>query len=193
MKMKTIITISCLLTLAVLGNAQNKKSTSPGLIDPALNEIQNIFLNNQAEALLDQVEKVFSEYPPDWPEPAIRHSTVLLLDGVLHDVYAPHRPPVQSFLKNRISKAIEEIEQTEVKEGARIWKIYNHGFIIRTRSVTIGFDLISGKTLRIDGFSIVDDDMRRLIKQCDVLFVSHYHGDHAEEWVAQSFIWENRW
>jgi len=66
--------------------------------------------------------------------------------------------------------------------------LYNHGFLIRAKSVTIGFDLISGKTLGIEEFSIADDDMRRLINQCDVLFVSHYHGDHAEEWIAQSFI-----
>jgi L-ascorbate metabolism protein UlaG (beta-lactamase superfamily) len=30
--------------------------------------------------------------------------------------------------------------------------------------------------------------MERLIEQCDVLFISHRHGDHAEEWVAQTFI-----
>ncbi len=30
--------------------------------------------------------------------------------------------------------------------------------------------------------------MSRLIDLCDVLFISHYHADHAEEWVAQTFI-----
>ena len=80
------------------------------------------------------------------------------------------------------------IEQTEVSSGARIWKMYNMGFVVRTKSVTIGFDLIRGEWLGIDGFSVEKDEMSRLIDQCDVLFVSHYHSDHAEEWVAQSFV-----
>jgi L-ascorbate metabolism protein UlaG (beta-lactamase superfamily) len=112
----------------------------------------------------------------------------MLLDGVLHDVYAPQRPPVQQFFKTRMRNAIKEIEQTEITEGARIWKLYDHGFVIRTNTVTIGFDLIRGKSARAEGFPISEDWMAKLIKQCDVLFISHKHGDHAEEGVAQSFI-----
>ena len=175
-----IITISCI--------AQNNQARSSVLIDTTLNEIQNQFLNNQAEALLNQASEVFSNYPPNWPEPAARRCALMLLDGVLHDVYAPQRPPVQLFFKTRMRKAIEEIEQTEITNGASIWKLYDHGFVIRTKTATIGFDLIRGKSARAEGFLISEEYMDRLIKQCDVLFISHYHGDHAEEWVAQSFI-----
>jgi L-ascorbate metabolism protein UlaG (beta-lactamase superfamily) len=66
--------------------------------------------------------------------------------------------------------------------------IYQPGFVIRTKSATIGFDLIRGKSARAEGFPISEDYMDKLINQCDVLFISHKHGDHAEEWVAQSFI-----
>jgi L-ascorbate metabolism protein UlaG (beta-lactamase superfamily) len=158
------------------------------LIDTTLNEIQNLFMNNQAEELLGHANQVLATHLPDWPEPPARKSAMLLLDGVLHDVYAPHRPPVQTFLKDRLKMAAEEIEQTQVAEGARIWKLYNHGFIVRTRSVTFAFDLVSGKSIGIDGFRIEDDVMQRLVNQCDVLFISHYHSDHAEEKVAQAFI-----
>ncbi len=95
---------------------------------------------------------------------------------------------MQNFFKTLIKKAIDEIEKTKIIYGARIWKLYNHGFLIRTKSVTIGFDLVSGKSVRVEEFSMGNDEMRRLIDQCDVLFISHRHGDHAEEWVAQSFI-----
>ena len=176
------------LVLTICGHAQDRQAGNPLLIDPTLNEIQNQFLNNQAEALLAQASEVFSEYPPAWPEPAARRSALMLLDGVFHDVYAPQRPPVQSFFKTQMRKAVEEIEQTEITKGARIWKLYNHGFVIRTKTVTVGFDLIRGKSARAEGFPIGEGLMDRLIQQCDVLFISHYHGDHAEEWVAQSFI-----
>ena len=87
-----------------------------------------------------------------------------------------------------MEQAIIELEQSEIKEGARIWKVYDHGFVVRTRSVSIGFDLIRGKSAGAEGFPIGEELMERLINQCDVLFISHYHGDHAEEWVAQTFI-----
>jgi L-ascorbate metabolism protein UlaG (beta-lactamase superfamily) len=186
--MKNIISITCLLVLIGIAGAQDNQAPTSGLIDPALNEIQNQFLNNQAEALLGEAGDVFSNFPPDWPEPASRPGALLLLDGVLHDVYAPYRPPVQEFLKTRLARAVDEIEQTEIVDGARIWKLYNHGFLVRTTSVTIGFDLVSGKSVHVEGFSVEDDVMSRLIDQCDVLFISHYHNDHAEEWIAQSFI-----
>ena len=187
--LRKIFSIAGLLVLITMAsNAQNTLERSPVLIDTTLNEIQNLFMDNQAEALLSQASEVFSDHPPDWPEPAARRSALLLLDGVLHDVYAPDRLPVQLFFKTQMKKAIVEIEQTEITEGARIWKLYDHGFVIRTKTVSIGFDLIRGKSARAEGFPISEDLMDRLIEQCDVLFISHYHGDHAEEWVAQSFI-----
>jgi len=188
-KMKKIFIIAGLLVFTVISfYAQNKKTGSSDLIDPTLNEIQNQFMDNQADVLLNQAGDVLAEYPPAWPEPEARKSALLLLDGVLHDIYAPQRPPVQHFFKTQMRKAIEEIEQTEVTEGARIWKLYDHGFVVKTKTVTIGFDLIRGKSARAEGFPISEELMERLIRQCDVLFISHYHGDHAEEWVAQLFI-----
>ena len=138
---RIILTASLLLFITHRSYSQNT-SREYVLIDTTLNEQQDQFLNNQAEALLSQANEVFYKYPPNWPEPEARRSALLLLDGVLHDVYAPKRPPVQQFFKTRMRKAIEEIERSEVTDGARIWKLYDHGFVIRTESVTIGFDLI---------------------------------------------------
>lgn len=191
-QMQKIVLIACLLALRALGSAQDVPTVSADLLDPSLNEIQNIFLNNQAEALLSQANEVYFNNPPNWPEPPARRSAFLLMDGVLHDVYAPLRPPVQDFFKSRMMNAIDEIELSEITDGGRIWKLYNHGFVVQTKSVTIGFDLIRGKSVGVEGFSIEDDAMVRLIDQCDVLFISHYHGDHADEWVAQSFILQGK-
>ncbi len=163
-----------------------------GPFDPSLSETENQYLDNQAEAMLSFAEQVFSDHPPDRIEPEIRRSALLLLDGVFHDAYAPYRKPVQEFLKTRFACAVDEIERTEVSEGARIWKLYNHGFVVRTRTVTIAFDIISMKEAGIEGFSVEDEDMSRLIDLCDVLFISHYHSDHAEEPVARAFIGQGK-
>jgi len=186
--MKYTLSILFIVILITFAGCQEKQEAASNLIDPTLNEIQNEFMNNQSKAFLEKATEVINTYPPAWPEPEPRQSTFLLLDAVLHDVYAQHRPPVQTFFKTRMKNAIEEIEKAEVTEGARIWKMYNHGFVVRTASVTIGFDLVRGKSVRVDDFLIGDNDMNRLIEQCDVLFISHYHGDHTEEWVVQAFL-----
>ncbi|MFH0758839.1 MAG: hypothetical protein V2B15_16240 [Bacteroidota bacterium] len=177
-----------LLALFTFGSAQDKQMAAPFLIDPALDQVQNQYMNMQAEALLNHVNGVISEFRPAWPEPPARKSALLLMDGVLHDVYAPQRPPVQHFFNMRIREAIDEIGQSEISDGARIWKLYNDGFVVRTRSVTLGFDLVQGKSAGADGFSIGEDDMEKLIDLCDVLFISHFHADHTEAWVVQAFL-----
>jgi len=187
--MKRVLSLAALVVSITLAcHAQIEQNNTANLIDPALNEIQNQFMDNQALALLAQASEVLADNPPAWPEPPARKSALLLLDGVLHDVYAHHRYPVQEFFVTQMENAIKEIEKCEVSRGARIWKMYDHGFVVRTQSVTIGFDLIRGLSARAEGFLIDQKMMTRLIDECDVLFISHYHGDHAEEWVAQSFL-----
>jgi len=156
--------------------------------DPSLNQAENQHLDKQAQALLNEVNTTLSLKPPAWPEPPGRRSALLLLDAVLHDVYAPHRAAVQDFFQSRITNAIKEIEASELSEGLRIWKLYNHSFVVQTASLTMGFDLVRGESVGLEGFRIQKEEMSRLIDLCDVLFISHYHSDHAEEWVAQTFI-----
>lgn len=187
MKNKLAITVILLGLMATLCG-QNQQADKSGSFDPSLNPAEKQYLDKQAKALLYEVNRVLHDNQPDYPEPPARRTALLLLDAVLHDVYAPHRPPVQDFFKTRITRAIEEIEHSKLNEGMRIWKLYNHGFVVQTKSVIIGFDLVRGKSVKVEQFCIVDAEMDRLIDLCDVLFISHYHADHAEEWVAQTFI-----
>jgi L-ascorbate metabolism protein UlaG (beta-lactamase superfamily) len=94
---------------------------------------------------------------------------------------------VQAFFKTRVEAAIEEIEKADVAEGARIWKIYNHGFVVRTRSVTFAFDVVQARRVGVPGFVIPDDLAARLVAQCDALFRSHMHSDHVEPELAALF------
>ena len=173
--------------------------------DPRLTEQDNAYLNRHAKALLDQVDKVFERTRPQLPEPLERRLALLLLDAVLHDVYAPNRPPVQDFYHARMNRAVESMEHTSPAEGAMIWKLYNHGFVVRTATVTLAFDLHRGPAaFRVEDpekgrtnvpcqlFRMSDASAERLVQQCDVLFVSHRHGDHADPWVAEAFLNQNK-
>ncbi len=148
------------------------------------------FLNRQWQAVLDVSGEALNRFPPQLPEPIERRMALLMLDTVFHDVNAPRLAPVQEFLRYRMERALTEIEGTKVKEGAVIWKLYNHGFVVRTPTVTVGFDLVSGYSMgRRQGFFEVGGDfVDRLVRQCDILFVSHRHGDHADEYIIPAFI-----
>ena len=158
------------------------------VIDPSLNEIENHYLNRQTESFLSEVKKTITTLRPQYPLPRERHLSLLLLDAVLHDVYAAQRPPVQDFFTSQIKTSLEEIENTTVGQGAKIWKLYNMGFIVRTKSITIAFDLVTGESAQAEGFTLSNDIMARFIKQCDALFISHRHRDHKDIWVAEQFI-----
>ena len=146
------------------------------------------FLNAQHGHSLSTVSSALEAFPPTLKEPLERRMALLMLDNVLHEQDAAKRPTVQSFFHSRIRTALKEIKGARVSDGARIWKLYNHGFIIRTSSVTFAFDLVRAHSARADGFALSDDLMRDLVAECEALFISHRHGDHADEFVAEEFI-----
>jgi L-ascorbate metabolism protein UlaG (beta-lactamase superfamily) len=148
----------------------------------------NRFLDQQAIALLGAVQEVLAQSPPTLPEPAQRRPALLLLDAVLHEADAPKRAPVQEFFHRRMAQAALEMEQTRVESGAVIWKLYDHAFVVRTRTVTLAFDVTRAHSARVAGFALPDALAARLVTPCDALFISHRHGDHADDWVAQQFI-----
>ena len=174
--------------LLLLAPGLHGQEHDPRLVDPSLNLAENRHLDAQAEALLTTIDATLQRHIPALPEPAERRLALLTLDAVLHDEHAPSRPPVQAFLERRIAGAVEQIASTRVRSGARVWKLYNHGFVVRTASVTFAFDLVSARNVGSDGFRIPDELIEQLAEQCDALFISHRHHDHADELVAQAFL-----
>jgi L-ascorbate metabolism protein UlaG (beta-lactamase superfamily) len=176
------------LVLLASAPAQQVEVARQGLINPALNLAENNHLNQQAEALLDAIQETLLRSPPQLVEPPDRRLALLMFDGVLHDKYAPLRPPVQQFFHRRMATGIADIRDSRVESGARIFKLYSHGFVVRTPTVTLGFDLVRAGSVRTEGFLIAETLIEQLVDACDVLFISHLHGDHADREVAQAFL-----
>lgn len=177
-----------ILFSASLSIAQHKSTDTATLTDPSLDAKGNAYMDRQAHAFLAEINAALKKYPPKLSHQALRETHLLLLDAVLHDKYAAYRKPVQDFFHERIANTLAEIENTKVQKGAIVWKLYNMGFIIRTKTVTLAFDLVDGKSSRSDSFALSENTMVRLIRQCDILFVSHFHRDHADETIARQFI-----
>lgn len=186
MKTRTFsLLILILIANLSLINAQiNKKD----LIDPCLSKKSNDYMDRQQEALLREVGEVTDANLPGYPAPRIRQTALYLFDAVMHDKYVAYRKPVQEFFHKRIERAITDIENTQVDEGAKIWKLYNMGFVVKTKSVTIAFDIVRAVSSDSKDFELSTDKIKRIAKQCDVLFVSHKHDDHQDKSVAQIFL-----
>jgi L-ascorbate metabolism protein UlaG (beta-lactamase superfamily) len=133
---------------------------------------------------------ILNSYHPSIPEYPARRAALIRMDDILHIESAPQKRPVQDFYKARMERAIEEIEHTHVAEGVQIWKLYNHGFFIRTKSVSFTFDLVPGGG--DPDFAITADQVRRLAAQSDATFISHLHGDHASKEVARASLAMNK-
>jgi len=184
MKKYSLVSLVMLFHFALFAQNQNIKNTDQktdwwGDIDG--------YLNQQAKVSLSAVADVFKLYPPNKNECFEREMALLLIDNVLHEEKAASRQAVQVFLENQIKSAIEEIRSEKVKRGAVIWKLYNHSFVVKTPSVTIGFDIQRGLAGE-SGLSLSKELMQPLIDVVDVLFISHYHNDHADEWIVEKFL-----
>jgi L-ascorbate metabolism protein UlaG (beta-lactamase superfamily) len=139
---------------------------------------------------LKWVDYILQTYRPDPVEFPERRAALIRLDDVLHIESAPKKPLVQKFYKMRLEHAIEDIERTKVTEGMRIWKLYNHGFLVRTASVSFTFDIVPGT--RTPGFELPKEWLQRLVAQSDATFISHLHGDHANRDVAKLFLSQHK-
>jgi len=146
------------------------------------------FLNQQHAYSLVTVEELLEKYPPTLGESLERCSAFFLLDNVFHDPEAKNYESVQQFFIRRTRIVANALQEVSVTEGMHIWKLYNHGFIVRTSTATIAFDLVSGKHIGSEGFCLPEDVVEVYANQCDALFISHLHLDHADENVAQAFI-----
>jgi len=134
-----------------------------------------------AGANLTWIQRTLWANPPNGGDSTLRAHALLALDEPLHLRSAPSLRPVQEFLRANIDHAIAQMRAERVTEGATIWKLYNHGWIARTANHTWAHDLNDGAGRA----SMSDQQIDALLSEIDVLFLSHWHGDHVAMNVVQ--------
>lgn len=146
---------------------------------------EDAYLLRQAKYMYELVDEALDEYPPVVGAPTSRRLALYNLDAMLHETKYDNSEPFKSFVSSRAGKVIEDM-LSPVKRGMKIYKIYNDGFVARTRSVTIAFDVVRGA---LNGESIVSEEqIAAIVDRCDVLFLSHNHDDHVDRYVVDRFI-----
>ncbi|MCP4681525.1 MAG: hypothetical protein GY864_04255, partial [Desulfobacterales bacterium] len=138
---------------------------------------------------LNEISTTLDQNPPVYPEPEVRRTTILDLDEILQVNSATTDPDVYNFLSSRLISASRSIVNTQVMSGTKIWQLYNMGFVVKSPTATICFDLIRIPQQVKYPPSLEDlAAMNAIINECDVLFISHFHADHVDPWVIREFL-----
>ncbi len=143
------------------------------------------YIKEQSRQSFLLIDQILNENPPTTNLSLIRKSALFNMDAILHDPRLDNNEVLYEFLDIRIKK-INEALKKPVGEGLMIYKLYNDAFIIRTKSVTVAFDLFRGG--RANEKPLISDALiNEIVNQCDIMFVTHAHGDHADKVVADMF------
>lgn len=137
--------------------------------------------------------KYFDLEKPDYHS-LERRNALYLLDAITHYPF-PHDEFIKQMFLDRYKKAITSIKETTVvQSGVVIWNIYNMSYVVKTSEITVAFDLTRlPPSLRTEGEEELYKSMaREVVNSCDILFISHIHQDHADLFVAEEFISQNK-
>lgn len=184
MKRKIKNTIYCILICfctapwAVLGQTRQYYHKDP-----------NALLERQSETLLKKIYKVLENNPPDTLASDNRKLALYALDALYHDTRLDTSKAIQNHFEFIVKRIINELNTPPKAQAAiQVLKIYNQGFIIRDKDITIAIDLVRGPSRS----RISKNTMQELVDKADILFITHRHGDHADKEVADMFSKQNK-
>ncbi len=181
MKKLLLGTICSTMLFACAVHAQDKSATERSAFWGDADK----YLHKQAFIMFDIVDNTLTDNPPVEGVSPIRKLALHTLDALVHETRYDNSEPLLGFIDSRVGKTLADMD-TPVKKGIRLHKIYNDGFVARTKSATIAFDVVrgscKGKTL------ISDEAIRKIVDRCDVLFITHNHGDHGDRAVVTMFL-----
>ena len=159
--------------------------------------------NSQVAEQLSMVHHLFNSSKPK--EGLLSHERKIAfytLDAIYHNssITPANYTLINNFMSKRLMQVIANLNKPLPADvSARVYKIYNCGVIVRTKDVTVAFDLVRGTGLggldistslgqgkRALGY-IDKDLMQQLINKCDIMFISHRHSDHFDPWVVTYF------
>lgn len=139
------------------------------------------YLNAQGLVLLEMVDQAMDLYPPSTEFSFPRKQALCNFDAVIHNTVYDTTDHLRDFATVRAEKVIADFN-TSMGKGVKIYKIYNDGFIIRTRDFSFAVDL----NARL-GKILPNEVMRKLVNRCSGLFITHNHPDHYDMDVVNMF------
>lgn len=98
--------------------------------------------------------------------------------GARYDLASPSCPLWPTIL-DRLMRAVGEIQSAELRsDEVRLWQMYNHGAVIKSDEIAMGFDVIAMP--RRFGWPEPTELLAAIARTMDVLFITHHHPDHFD-------------
>ncbi|MBN1346853.1 MAG: hypothetical protein JXQ73_29445 [Phycisphaerae bacterium] len=145
---------------------------------------------------LDWAELGLKAYPPSTENHKRRRAILRILDYPLHVNSTPMRSTrryvpqwaeaVGKHFQRAVEPAIKDVTDSRTTRGLDVWKIYDMGFVARSKSHCVGFDVHPG-FFRLP-YALTDAQIDALIGRLEVLFISHAHLDHLNDRFVQRML-----
>ena len=142
------------------------------------------YLDHQSQEAFAKIDEVLKANKPSLKPNTSRDIALIALDMLLHDTRNDNTPVFRQFINMRLSDMLVELAKP-VKKGVCVYKAYNDGFIIKSKTATIAIDLVPGGP-QVQPF-VSDSVIYGIASLCDAMFISHAHGDHANLRIAKAF------
>lgn len=149
------------------------------------------YLQTQSEYAFKLVDEALDTFPPVVGAPIERKMALYNLDILLHDTRNDNTEAFHSFVTSRVTKLLADLEKP-LKRGMRVYKIYNEAFIVRTKSVTIAFDISRCRCRGYNDPIIPTELAKKIVTKCDAMFLTHNHRDHVDSDIVDLFIAEGK-
>jgi len=139
---------------------------------------------NQSGQLFEQIDRYLRKLTPDTTRLEDRKLPLFALDALYHDERTDGSEAEKIFFEKRYKDILTALMLPANKDQLVVYKLYNHGFIVKTATVTFAFDVVSGPFFDGKRFPLMEEStFHQVLDQVDIFFVSHFHGDHADEQV----------
>jgi hypothetical protein len=138
---------------------------------------------------LGWVDRSLKANPPSAQNAPIRRAILLVVDYPLRVDHsylkfvprydAEWAQAVGRYFQASVAPAIDQIAAAKVDRGLDVWLLYNMGFVVKSPTHCIGFDIHIGSV--VDPYPLNDAQQKVLVDRLEVLFVTHWHFDHLNE------------
>jgi L-ascorbate metabolism protein UlaG (beta-lactamase superfamily) len=149
---------------------------------------QEVYLNKQTEESFKLVNSLLSENPPSTKTPSLsRKSALNIMDQILHDTRLDGNEVLSTFMNGRLQDVLVDLRKP-ITKGIKVYKLYNDGFIVKSKKATVAFDMFRGPKIKNTTSSLISDEiMKELVDECDIMFLTHNHPDHVDPVVVNMF------
>jgi len=173
---KVLISLVLLLSATMLFAQQKPGATY--LDNPRFAQGDSLFIVTQGWHMLESINEALNAYPPaPIAEESPRKMALYAMDAILHDHRYDNAECLQSFLNTRLEAVIDQLENSS-RTGLSIYHIYDMGFIVQTKSLTVAIDVCSN-----NGLIFPKEYVDKFAELCDILFITHNHDDHTDPYM----------